>query len=267
MERQPALVGAALIEALGGPVVEPEEVPAEVPVVRFRLRSKKLYLTYPQCPAEPADVLARAFEKWGEEGIKWIVIGRERHQDGNYHLHIAMWLVDQFDTSDPSYLDFLGGQHGNYQSMRNPRRCVKYCAKDGIVLASGIDVEQYLADSSAKRGVQFTTHAKSLSNGKRLRDINEADPGFVLQHLSKIRAYESFVQAQQNPSEMRDWPEDWNVAGLNRSEDLIVTWLLANVIGNPVRVFGLPQLYLFGGTRKGKSSLMMKLDADVGGLL
>ncbi len=250
-------------------VAEVEEAGAqEVPVApvirapqgRFRLHAKKLYLTYAQCDTDPQEVLTAILTRWGEAGVKWAVVGQEQHQDGHNHLHVALWLTTALDTRDPHSLDALAGVHGNYQAMRDPVGCVKYCVKDGNFVSYGIDVQAYLRARAKKVATSFETVANMVIEGETLGDINSAHPGFMLQHLGKVKAYESFMSQRQSVDELVPWvisPEDQRL--WHGGEVAVQTWLMQNLISGRTRAFCTPQLMIIGTTGVGKTSLMMAL--------
>jgi hypothetical protein len=253
-ERDPVSAPAAAVAGDDPAPVAPRARP-------FRLRGKKLYLTYPRCDVEPAVVLERIVAMEG--GVKWAVVARERHEDGAYHLHVAMWLNRQYDRRSADCLDHLAGQHGNYQQMRDAVKCLEYCLKDGdFVATEGFDPRAYIEARRKKTSVSFETVARKIVSGDSLRVVNEAHPGFVLQHLQKIRAYESFVSTLVSV-ELLPWPaaptmrDAMDFCG---PEHAILAWCQTNLFPvngvYPVRPFKAPQLYIVGPTNRGKSSLV-----------
>ncbi len=249
MVRREAVYGTnAIVEVMGMPSQQ-EPSPMDVDSDSdqrlrapgpFRMHAKKLALTYPQCELAPGIALARILVKWGVNNIKWVVVGQEKHRDGNHHLHAAIWLKTAFDTTSPSSLDFIGGQHGSYETMRDPAAWVKYCIKDGNWVASeGFDPEAYITSRKKRSAVSFETVAKKIKGGKTVKEVNDAHPGFILQHLAKVRVYETFVRAvtrevpEQWPSEpSREVRKEWFHA-----EEYIYNWLRLNVITGTVREF------------------------------
>lgn len=96
----------------------------------FKLHGKTFFLTYPQCPLDKqavADMLAT-------KGI--IVkglIGQEKHQDGNLHIHAYCKYLKEIQTRNMKYFDIEHeGEiyHGNYQVAREPIKVLKYVTKD-----------------------------------------------------------------------------------------------------------------------------------------
>ena len=63
---------------------------------RYRLKSKGVFLTYPQCPA-PRETIQTMLEAKGLTIVKGIV-GQENHIDGNLHLHAYAKFDKPIDT-------------------------------------------------------------------------------------------------------------------------------------------------------------------------
>ncbi len=246
--------------AAAGPALAPPAVLAN----NFLIRGKKLYLTFPQCDTPPDVVLANILSMRGPDKVKWAVVGKEKHLDGHDHLHCAIWLKFEYYSTRPHCLDELAGKHGNYQKMRNPVKCVEYCIKDGEFVASpGFNPEAYVAGRKKKTSTSFEHVAALVSvEGKTLAQINVMHPGFVLQHLTKLRAYSCFVQANASAGELAPWPPiptPTQEAAFFPAEHAVLAWLIPNLMVGDVRLFKQPQLMIIGPTGVGKTSLIMSL--------
>ena len=98
---------------------------------RFRLRSKKLFLTYPQCTVDPSEALRQLSAVVSATGH---VIAREKHADGNSHLHVYLEAAETMVINAAEDLDLtVDGTtyHGNYQAVRSSSAVKKYVTKDG----------------------------------------------------------------------------------------------------------------------------------------
>lgn len=99
---------------------------------RFRLRSKKLFLTYPQCTVDPSEALRQLSAIVSATGH---VIAKEKHADGNSHLHVYLEATETMEVTASDALDLVAGDgarfHGNYQSVRSRSAVLKYVTKDG----------------------------------------------------------------------------------------------------------------------------------------
>lgn len=100
----------------------------------FRLQGKNLWLTYPQCPLAPGEVLDLLTDILSAEGISKYIIASESHQDGSLHIHCWVGLKKKLRTRLPTFLDLpddAGDYHGNYQICRSNIAVKKYCEKEG----------------------------------------------------------------------------------------------------------------------------------------
>lgn len=124
-------------------------------IKRFRIRTKSLFLTYPQYKGTlgKGDLVDFLKGKACELKIfidKYIV-AQESHEDGGIHFHVYIEFKEQISISDPTFLDF-DGHHGNYQAARSPQDVVKYCTKeDADYLAFNIDVDAFIASKKSKK--------------------------------------------------------------------------------------------------------------------
>lgn len=87
---------------------------------------KRFFLTYPQCP-DSKEALRQFLLSKGT--VKYFCIARERHEDGNFHLHACV-EYENVQRHSSNWLDF-NGKHPNVQSPRNWNACKTYCKKDG----------------------------------------------------------------------------------------------------------------------------------------
>lgn len=72
--------------------------------LKFRLNAKQIFLTYSQCDLEKEDLLEFLKTKLHLERY---IIARERHEDGNFHLHAYCKLSKRCDIKNPRHLDCL----------------------------------------------------------------------------------------------------------------------------------------------------------------
>lgn len=93
---------------------------------KFRICSKKLFLTYPQCDLDYSPI-EDVIKMWGTP--LYYVISKELHKDGTPHRHAAILYASEIDIKRPDALDVLG-HHGNYQSAKQFDNVVEYVKKD-----------------------------------------------------------------------------------------------------------------------------------------
>lgn len=104
----------------------------QVKPAKFRLNSSAFFLTYPQCPAPKqvcADMLAT------KATIVKGLIGQEKHQDGNHHLHAYVRYERKLNIGSPSYFDIQWEgktYHGKYEGARSASGSFSYITKDDL---------------------------------------------------------------------------------------------------------------------------------------
>lgn len=103
------------------------------PAQAFRFQGKKVFLTYPQADLEVTALYAH-FLSLGE--VKYAIIARELHEDGNWHSHACIDFRKRVSTRSARYFDF-DGHHANIQTPRNWMASVNYCKKDGNFVEFG----------------------------------------------------------------------------------------------------------------------------------
>lgn len=141
---------------------------------------------------------------------KWI-IAREKHEDGNNHLHCYLYLPTGCNIMSPTELD-LHHYHGNYQAVRSRKAVMKYVQKGGEFITNIEEKELFPKDpyqearSQALVG-QIEEAIQTLSStAKACRDL-------VL-YEDKIR--KNFRNLQPNvavvkfPLESFLWDQEWD---------------------------------------------------------
>lgn len=99
-------------------------------LIYMRLQGKRFLLTYPQCPLEKHVLLAHL----RSYGVEKAIVCREKHTDGNTHLHGVVELKRKIDQSRGETFFDIGEYHGNYQATRSWKNCVEYVRKDGDII-------------------------------------------------------------------------------------------------------------------------------------
>ena len=210
---------------------------------QFRINSKKFFLTFPQCDVEPSLALERILDK---ECVEWVVVAQENHKEDGLHLHICFELTKKKNVTRQDYFDYTVGAHGNYQSMRNPNRCLEYVTKDGNYVAHGIDVTAKLKAAKAKTSYGFECCAREIQSGRSVYEIAKDHPGFVCANRIKLIGFQNWWRMETVSEPATTW-QNVQVHALNRSMFAVhnvVDWLNTNVKRD--RVFKQKQLWLYG---------------------
>lgn len=108
----------------------------------FRFNARQVFLTYAQCPVAPEDALTELENLLSPVQILAHCIGREQHQDGEWHLHAYLRFNQKFNTRNPRAFDFNFGEdyifHPNIRTVRSAGGVIEYCIKDGQYIINGV---------------------------------------------------------------------------------------------------------------------------------
>ncbi len=104
------------------------------PQKKFQFCAKSIFLTYAQCPLEREVVLEALQRLKGTDSTNQLLkacIGREAHQDGNFHLHVCAWYTHNLKFYDCRYFD-IEGYHPNIkdQGVKRKAKALAYCSKE-----------------------------------------------------------------------------------------------------------------------------------------
>lgn len=222
---------------------------------RFRLRTKKLFLTFPQCEKGKQEVLPK-LTKLAKSEIEFCVVAQEKHKDGKDHLHCVM-LVKKPQEWPVKELDKLTGKRGNYQNAKNVYNTLKYVIKDGNYALSptNFPLEEWMKKKKEKKNPKSIIIAQAIMDGKSLKEINEIFPGFLLQNLSKVKNYQSLIKSWdvnlKTPLKVKE-------KEYNQNDKKIVKWINENLFTHK-RKWTQKHLFIHGATQMGKSTLLRHL--------
>lgn len=229
----------------------------------FRLATKQFFLTYPQCSlalSVATEVISNLFE--GKE-IEYGIVCTEDHKESDgRHLHAVIVLKKRWDIRNARTLDLIVDgvtYHGDYQRVKSLYEAIKYVCKDGNVEGINCDWKVMLECAKKKTSTKAGMVASMLMDGKSLKEINEKYPGFVLQHLNKLREYQRWLEVEK----MMDTPKlDFNgakAAVTDVEEDVLISkWINSN-FGGVQRKMRQKQLWIWGPTSTGKTHLLLQL--------
>jgi len=223
---------------------------------RFRINAKRLFLTFPQCATTRETAKQRIEESaLFKDKIEWLIIAQEQHQDGNLHLHIGISLKDKLTFCRADFADFIGGQHGNYQAMRNMKKCVAYITKtDSSFIAQGVSVEAIL---QKQKSTDTWDIAMAIKAGASLDQIDKDFPDQVLRNKRKLEDYISYQSVKRMKADLLPW-KDHDLPLLDWNAMKIWTWINKNI--KKTREFKQTQLYIYGEKNLGKTSLIHYLE-------
>ncbi len=226
------------------------------PPSRFRLYSKHLFLTYPQCDVDKEIAMAAIISKLDPD---WAIVAREEHKDGTPHLHCIIVLKSRRDFRNHKILDSIVGKHGDYRSARDLVKVVSYVAKMSVYCAYHVNVAEYLANAikHKKRKGQSKSDlvAAKINDGVSLMDIDQLFPGYFMINKRKIEEYASWTSLKRQRASLLSWkipPRDTAVTFPEEQD--ILFWLRDNIKCD--RPFKKEQLWIHGPKGTGKTSLI-----------
>jgi len=224
---------------------------------RFRLQARAVFLTYAQCPLDRVVVADNLRVK---SAVEWMVVARERHEDGEWHLHAAVRYKMAIRTRDERYFD-VDGYHPKIEKLKSVTGAVRYLTKeDTTPLVEGIDVQALLAKKT--KGVCDAV-ARKLLDGATIDELMEDHCGFVLMHKRQIEDFQSYASARREASLLLPWGDPHlETPGPTSAVQatqlaLLETWLRDNI--KRPRLPRSPQLYLYGPPGIGKSRMLHEL--------
>lgn len=191
-----------------------------------------------------------------QHGANQVIVAEEKHEDGSLHLHCYVTYEKQKRISRADYFDIGNPEdpdqvfHPNIQSVKNALKCVEYITKfDKEPAQHNIDYKAITSKKSSK----FAVVAQKVMDGKSLLEINNDDPGFVLQHKRKLEEYQAWIVMKKPRLDLLPWqPVPVPAFG---PEYQLATWLNDNLF-HTSRPIKSPQLYLFSPPNCGKTTLI-----------
>lgn len=226
---------------------------------KFRISAKNFLVTVPQTGefslTEKLDFMLTRFNK---SDIDILIISKENHKDTEgVHSHIFIKYKKKQNIRDSCYFDFIFKKHSNISSVRSEKKCIQYVIKDGDYEVFGVTKEQIGEFLKSNRG-RFDTVARKIINGMTMEQLLEHEPGFVLNHSRKIKDFMCIVQrANQQKKILSSWVS-LSVLSQEPHVRQLCSWLNRN-LNKQDRCFKAPQLYLYGSSNLGKTSLILDL--------
>ncbi|UDN67450.1 replication-associated protein [robinz virus RP_258] len=210
----------------------------------FDFHAKRAFLTYAQCgDIEKEDLRDFLVE---EKNVEWYIIGKETHADGGLHLHAYVEWTRQQRIRDARHFDFRE-VHPNWQPVRRPVECQKYCVKDGDYIAN-----MEIAKTKRTYGEII---AGASSKAEFLVQVEEAYPRDMVINLERVRAFAEWkynVEPEAYVSNVDT--ESWIVP------EELERWFEDNVVQRPLGKRAV-SLFLCGETRTGKTAWARGLGA------
>ncbi|AFM38721.1 replication initiator protein [Jacquemontia mosaic Yucatan virus] len=195
---------------------------------KFRLASRNIFLTYPQCSLDKNHVLELLQNlPWTIVRPTYIRVAREIHSDGNPHLHILIQLSGKSNIKDERFFDISHPSrstpfHPNIQAAKDTNAVKNYITKEGDYCESG----QYKVSGATRTNKEDVyhnaLHAESMAAAIAI--IKAGDPVRWITQGHNIRSNLQFDFAKQKepwtpkfplssfnnvPEEMQEWADDY----------------------------------------------------------
>nr|UOF76962.1 rep protein [Cressdnaviricota sp.]UOF79165.1 rep protein [Cressdnaviricota sp.]UOF81669.1 rep protein [Cressdnaviricota sp.]UOF82586.1 rep protein [Cressdnaviricota sp.]UOF82848.1 rep protein [Cressdnaviricota sp.] len=221
--------------------------------LRFRLQATKLFLTFPQCTTTKESALERILG-YAEWKVDYAIVASEKHKDGSPHLHCVVALKERFKTLNASFADFVGGTHGNYQSVRSVKSVLAYVTKENNFVAHGVDVKEL------QRGLvgKLDSIALMVRDGLPVQEIAQQHPGSTMINFKKIQDWRTIQEMWKIKSTKIPWTGFHVMEKYSYPVRQIVKWMNENICCQ--RKFKQTQLMIVGPKNTGKTSLIEALN-------
>jgi flagellar biosynthesis GTPase FlhF len=242
----------------------------------FRHNSKSTFLTVPQYKGtktkyQVLEDLKTFCEKKGNK-VTSAIVCLEKHGkkdklegpaieleiDPGVHFHVLFKISKQWNVRNQFYFDEIFDQHVHIESAKDYNACILYCAKEGDYVTYNINVEQTREAMKTHKGVKHIEVAQKIIDEPDipLLELVTTYPGYMLQHQKKVIDFQTLNQNIRVTTE--PYPGIGDVTNLSPEVQQIAKWLNENL--PPVkRVLKQKQLYIYGPTNIGKTTLLMKL--------
>lgn len=235
----------------------------------FRIESKNIFLTYPQCQTTLSQFQGLINARFGTNLEKG-VISQENHKDGSLHLHAAICLKDRIRSRDPKVFDTLVDppKHPNIMTRftGGALKAFQYVMKEGnyLPLGVGFDLTAFVEAASKKKDTKTSLILKDIQAGTSLDALVPEHGEYLLQNLQKVKAYLDFLGLREKRLQFAEaqtrkvlvmpaegYSSSWNLE--------IASWLKANL--REKRAHRQKQLWICAPPGMGKTSLIMMIEA------
>ncbi|BAM36042.1 replication associated protein [Persimmon circular DNA virus] len=223
------------------------------PPAQFRINSKSIFLTYPQCHLSKEECLQQIINLQYPIKPVYIRVCQEEHQDDTPHLHCLIQFEGRFQTRNQRFFDLISPSrsapfHPNVQPTKSCSAVQSYIAKGGNYTDWGTFRPDGRNKTFADKMSDLYTAALATGDKmKALEVIQKGDPrGYC---LNRDRLLHNFEKHFQKPPEAYE-PEFRNFAHV--PVDLL-EWAADNIRPEGTRPIRPRSLILEGPSRTGKT--------------
>lgn len=244
------------------------------------MRTRRLFLTYPQVPAYNVDYFTEKFLEHirlmpfheSSSPFKYVV-ARELHKDLGIHFHVFLeYAVPVQITSNRSF-DILDS-HPNIQSVRSAANVVKYVTKDDEFKTNFSDEEmKSLIAASGKRSALAMASLRIVKNPDALTKLALEFPEVYVRHHRGLKALQTLVYANKSQTcrfkhDIVGFWDYWTpvpvitttqllycMTGGSDATNQIIAWIKTSLVPPFDLPHRAPHLYIYGPTCTGKTTL------------
>jgi len=236
----------------------------------FRIESKNIFLTYPQCQTSLSMFQKKINEFFGDN-LERGVISQETHKDLGLHLHAAVCLKERVRSRDQKVFDTLVDppKHPNIMTRFTGGilKAFQYVMKEGnyLPLGKGFNLEAFMEAAEKKKCTKTELILRDIKEGAKLDDLVEDHSAYLLTNLRKVNEYLDFLSLRERrlqfaaaqTRKVRVRPADNYSTNWNHE---IASWLKLNL--RTKRAHRQKQLWICARPGMGKTSLVMMLEKE-----
>lgn len=186
----------------------------------FYFKNCKAFLTYAQCPVSKEEILTH-LSSLGK--LQEYVIGKEKHENGGFHLHCVLKYSPRIETRNSRYFDY-NGYHPNIEipsTKTDLSITARYAAKDGDFIQKGTLLKQ-------SRTEMFSS---LLSLGQLTASFMEQNPDILGLNFHSICAWLRTYRSLRNEFVPQTLPKKRHIWLYGPSNTGKTTWLRKYLAG------------------------------------
>lgn len=181
----------------------------------FTIRCRSVFLTYPKCKTTKEELFTKlsAIIEKKDLSISDYIVAHELHQDGEPHLHAYLHFSGElYVTKNARFFDVDGNHPNVVSAVRDPKRVVKYCAKEGDYITN-MSLDKWKKTSKSEMGRDIMSGKKSLT------DITNENPAELFRFKSNADAINRWKLENQETITLEHEPGYWfgGLAGTGKS--------------------------------------------------
>jgi len=233
---------------------------------RFRLKHKRIALTYPHCGIN-IQLICDELRSLCSDYMPDLIIVAEEQTPGNPHRHAYIRLGKPLATTDQRFFDVQSpsGQiyHPNIQAVKDETKWEKYiCKCNNYTCYPGWYVPDWNAIDKAKEQKKSTKSdlvSQRILKGESPDDLMQDHPGFFLMHGQQIQRFANVVQQATETKALRLRFKHLAcfVGDGHMENQRIAGWFNDHVIRK--HEFRAKNLWVWGPTQIGKTTLAEQL--------